>query len=862
MNGIAIPRKIISNNLHANRLQGTKANNCLNIGKLNCCLLILLLMGGISVIAQDNTCNNRTIQQAMTYYDKGEFNQTLSLIKGCLKSFKTDTIKFEAYKVLSITYIATDSIAQAAESVKEMLRFRPFYIPDTYASYTFKKMVAYTQQIKTTINAFDNLVTSASSTRELSSEAPASIYVVTNEQMQRRGYRFLLDLLNDIPEIEIQKNSIVEFKNQVSFRGISGNEKFLIMMDGIRLTPSTGDFYTLGENFSLVNAKQVEVILGPASALYGVDAFSGIINIISKNGEQLQNVDLQVDFGNYNSFNSSIIAGNKQSNFSWMVSGQYFSTDEANYADLYKDDFRWYHEKYVPLGEVTFTDGISRAINVDRAKTKFEMPTRAYFLNGKVNFGNFEVGGVLHGEKHSASLSVDPEFTIYSSDAFLSSNFQGFYAKHSFRPSKSRWSLFSQVSSNYYTLSPKSRFVNKFTSYKRGFKYQFSKSVKFEERFRYDISPRAQFILGLSYENLSALPKTADLSKKYDRNLPADNQNLTYPGSRTISSQGDTTYIWQNFYELNYQNYGSLIQWMYNPNEHINITVGGRFDYNTRYGGTFNPRIGIVYKPKKQLNIKLLYGQSFLAPSPWKAYSHFGTFQKQLDPDNNEVLSSNFFHVPNPELKPEKLNAYEVSTSYYLNDNLVFAVNGYYNIITDLINFQAVSGEGSFQGIPVATIEQAKNEGKANVYGGSITARYIRTYSSILKFDGYFNYSFNNGKIGDENITLSARHQIKCGVDARFKQFNVSLRWNYRTESLSVVKNENGKYIANDPFGIVNFYLSYDLTPVKNLGVNLFIRVDNLTNNKHYHVGVGNDSFARTPQQPLSFNTGIKLVFN
>ncbi len=112
-------------------------------------------------------------------------------------------------------------------------------------------------------------------------DAPATVYVFSEAQIRNRGYNNIQDLLEDVPEVEIQRKSMVEFKDNIGFRGITGNEKFIIFQDGVRITAATGDPHTIHTNYPLNNVKSVEVLVGPASAVYGVDAFSGLINIIT-----------------------------------------------------------------------------------------------------------------------------------------------------------------------------------------------------------------------------------------------------------------------------------------------------------------------------------------------------------------------------------------------------------------------------------------------------------------------------------------------------------------------------------------------------------------------------------------------------
>lgn len=158
-------------------------------------------------------------------------------------------------------------------------------------------------------------VVTASQSAQKASDAPATIHVVTEEQIRERGYFTLEELLEDIPEIEIQRKSVTEYSNYITFRGIAGNEKFLILLDGFRINSMAGTPVAVGANYTLTHAKRVEIILGPASALYGVDAFSGIINIITKTGAEMQGGQVTASYGNFGTTEDAIAIGYATRNF-------------------------------------------------------------------------------------------------------------------------------------------------------------------------------------------------------------------------------------------------------------------------------------------------------------------------------------------------------------------------------------------------------------------------------------------------------------------------------------------------------------------------------------------------------------------
>ena len=85
----------------------------------------------------------------------------------------------------------------------------------------------------------DQEVVSASRMMEKSADAPATIHLITEEQIRARGYQNLEEVLEDIPGIEVQKKASVEYSNYFSIRGIDGSEKFIIMMDGMRIHEDT-----------------------------------------------------------------------------------------------------------------------------------------------------------------------------------------------------------------------------------------------------------------------------------------------------------------------------------------------------------------------------------------------------------------------------------------------------------------------------------------------------------------------------------------------------------------------------------------------------------------------------------------------
>ena len=137
-------------------------------------------------------------------------------------------------------------------------------------------------------------VTAASRDVKSVREAPAAVYVVTHTMIHERGYNYLFDALRDAPGFDI-----------IWMGGLYGpvlmqhgldtpeNNKLLLMIDGIvdnNLSAGTAQVYM---QYSLHNVERIEILYGPASALYGANAMTGLINIITKKGVDLNGVEAQ-----------------------------------------------------------------------------------------------------------------------------------------------------------------------------------------------------------------------------------------------------------------------------------------------------------------------------------------------------------------------------------------------------------------------------------------------------------------------------------------------------------------------------------------------------------------------------------------
>jgi outer membrane cobalamin receptor len=725
---------------------------------------------------------------------------------------------------------------------------------------------------------------SASKKKQSVNDAPATAHVVTEEQIKMRGYISLDELLEDIPEIEIQRNSNPEFRNIAGFRGITGNEKFLILLNGVRITPATGDGYTLGQQYYIGNAQRVEVILGPASALYGVDAFSGIVNIITKSQETKDYKEKKISAlgGMYQTLSPAFSFAEKMGKLSVSAQGNYLYSAEPNYAQFYPKQYQWYTQELNPNGNIlespfyqkintlsSFENSAGNSFGGPSLSRGFGMPTQSYFFQGDLQYSNFTLGYLRNEERHHPAWGVHPAFTTFDPSTFIQQKQEVVYGKHTYTSFNKKWGLQSHFSQSLNETNPNSHFANAASRWQRGYIYHYALSARIEEQFNYDFSSKLSLIAGGLYENLASLPRTGLSPIPFDRSQPGVLQDIYFIGAAGFKpialgqtpTFNDSLTLKQNFYNIQYQNYGGYAQWQYIPVKSIEITVGSRYDYNTRFGGSFNPRAGIVFLPNHKLRIKCLYGEAFLAPSPRKAYEQAGGFYS-FDANTGQLVAD-FFRIANPSLKPEKLRSLELNTSYLLHKSVSLAGNAYYTQIDNLIDLFGVAPvELEPKNIRASRLETSVNQGNSTVYGGTGKINVLQKIGSF-QLNVSIAYSYTNGNINQKSLPFTAQHSVKSVWELSHKKWGFSIRTIYRsasksnqTEMVSMVP------YSNDAFLVLHANAYYDLMQTSKAKITIQLKGNNLMNQKYYHVFVGNDEgLGYTPQDPTRLMASIGIQF-
>ncbi len=173
-------------------------------------------------------------------------------------------------------------------------------------------------------------VTSVSKKSQALSDAPAAVFVISNEDIKRSGVTSLPEALRMAPGIDVAR--VNANKWAITSRGFNGSaaNKLLVLIDGRSVyTPGFSGVYWDAQDVLLADINRIEVIRGPGATLWGANAVNGVINIITKRAEDTQGGLLNAG------------GGSKETGFGAMRYGKKLSDD--SYGRVYVKGFQRDH---------------------------------------------------------------------------------------------------------------------------------------------------------------------------------------------------------------------------------------------------------------------------------------------------------------------------------------------------------------------------------------------------------------------------------------------------------------------------------------------------------------------------------------
>lgn len=175
------------------------------------------------------------------------------------------------------------------------------------------------------------VVEAASKYPQKTTEAPASVTIITSDEVKKYGHRTLAEILQTAPGLYVTYDRNYSFLGTRGFSLGDYNNRVLLLVDGHRLNNSLSDSAFLGTEFILDIdlIDRIEIIRGPGSSLYGNNAFFGVINIITRKGRDMPGYGVEVsgDAGSFETYKSRVTYGKRfQNELELLLSGSFYES--------------------------------------------------------------------------------------------------------------------------------------------------------------------------------------------------------------------------------------------------------------------------------------------------------------------------------------------------------------------------------------------------------------------------------------------------------------------------------------------------------------------------------------------------------
>lgn len=684
----------------------------------------------------------------------------------------------------------------------------------------------------------EEMVVTATRTEKSLADVPASVSVITQEDLEKQNVKTVDEALRITPGVYAKRiKGMMDSTAGVNFRGFKGDQYTLVLMDGIPVN----DAYTGGLEWGslpITNIDRIEVVRGPASALYGGNAMGGVINIITKTPEKLEGM-ASGGYGSNNTYRFRLSGGDLLWN-RFFIQGGYeeestdgyvttpalktITTGAGNTSGGYSmDDPLGNPTKWV-IGDKGDNGAFHRAFNFKGGYKLSETGSVTFsMLSGRDEYD--------YGEPHTYMGT----FGTTTTSARAGQNRRARFAPNDFIDSTGIGSNDTDI----YGLTFKETFGPVTLRAMGGY-------VTVDDRYTLESGTGLQ-----DYENSPGTLKITKNDTWYGeisgdiritkshllttgvsyRRDSSDTDDYKVPFYRSYSDRGDSTF----FSGGQESNWGFFLQDEWRVIDPLTLYLGLRYDfwslsdgasgvpgrltdYDSQTDSELSPKLAAVWKALEDTTVRGSVGHAFRPPSLYDLYRSW--------------QSGTTFYDSNPNLKPETSWGYELGVEQFLfNRHTRLGMAGFWNDIEDMISYRTEIIGGN-------THRVKTNAGKVRTYGVELEAE--QRVTDWLSLWG--NYTYTHAKVLEnetdpnsegKKLTGIPQHMFNLGVDTKYKWAKLSLIGRYFSKIYGSSDNSDiarGVYASYEPAFFLDAKIT--VTPIKY--VDLFVSVENMLD-KHYY---------------------------
>lgn len=574
----------------------------------------------------------------------------------------------------------------------------------------------------------EDFVSIATGNKTLISRAPAVATVITDEDIEAMGAENLDQVLEFVPGLHVSL-SAARFSPVYQIRGVATNYNphVLVLINGMPLTQVFQGDRGINSTLPVKSIKRVEIIRGPGSAIYGADAFAGVINVITKSAAEMP-AALGARMASFGTAHAWMQHGMQLGEYHFGLSLEASNT-EGDRDRLIESDLQSFFDIFLPPPGVSLSPG-----PVNTRQKRFDIRAMLSKNNWSMNFWNWRQDDL--GTGPGIALALDPVGESNANNVMLDFTYDKSINKNWDMQFKT--SMMDLGFDTYYVLFPPGTVLPIGTDGNisaTGLPVLFSDGfigapAVYEKHYKFDASA---FYSGSEKHNirLAAGLQYADLKPEEYKNFgPGVIDGSVGVVDGALTNVTDTPFIYirdedRTIYYVSMQD-----EWSYAPD--WTLTTGIRFDNYSDFGNTINPRLALVWNSHHNLTTKFLYGRAFRAPAFVELFAI-----------NNPVI------LGNPNLDPEVINTYEIAFDYRPSFDTRLGFNLFTYEIKDLIQFiPDTSGSSS----------SAQNAGQQNGNGFEIEADW--KLSQEFSLVGHYAYQSSTDKTLNADVANTPGRQI------------------------------------------------------------------------------------------------------
>ncbi len=614
----------------------------------------------------------------------------------------------------------------------------------------------------------DTSVVSAAGYAQDVREAPASVSVITSEEIKTKPIRDLGTAVGDVPGVDIDTTKMGNAR--VSIRGFEPNYT-LILQDGRRQNFSSA---IQDNGFDPTSAfippkgmiERIEVLRGPASTVWGTDAVGGVVNIITKKHvDQLTgSVTLEGTFQEHrkeygDSGAASFFFGVPliDDQLTLLLRGRYYRHQDTG---IMKPDGKNY-ASHSPSESYNSNVGGRLNWKIDSENEAFVDLDFTRFSGGSMSTRSDSIKSQRWFHKYNVTAGHDGNYDFGRTETYVMWN--------GLASMKSKSSITSATKPG--TLPSESH-------------GSFSHPLK--ETNTYTFATKA--IMPYDFKDYGAMNLTVGFEGNYEdyENPSADDASAKGPFDQTTVAV---------FAEAEYF-----------INEQWNATAGARAQWSDIFGTNIAPRAYLVYKPAEWISFKGGVAAGYKTPNV-----------KQLVNGYYEGDEPGDRSWGNPDLKPEESWSYELSTTFDLGRAAQITIGAFYTDFKNMIAQQSILSPG-YSGL---------NDKNQVIYDtvdtnyGKVRARGIEVLFKTAKFNGF---SFTGGyTLTDSEITegkVSGDRPWKGDRPNELPRHSLQLRADYQNGPFSAYLKSTSKWdmISYDKRAGITIGEKYDNYTILDLG--------------------------------------------